>query len=493
MAKTRPNLLFIMPDQLRHDFLSCYGAGFIETPNIDSIGEEGVRYNNCYSGSPICVPARTTLLTGMNAIRTGVLDNLHGLRLDHEKAGIRTWPAILSNAGYCTAGIGKMHFYPWDALHGFDRRVICEDKLWATIRDDYYHYLKDHGLKKFTWKEYGGYAQEFGSAYTDMPWEHSWDRYTGKEACRFIDEYSEDQPFAIMVGFPGPHDPYDPSDDFPVKYDPDDMPAPIPAAKGDPAGLMARRKREYREVGMNLEEFTERHARINRARYAGLVKQIDHEVGDILESLRRRGMLDHTVVIFASDHGDLLGDHGMPGKNLFFEGSAHVPLLVRMPGGPRGAVCDDLVELRDVTATLLSLGGCEIPSNMDAQPIPALDLDDTPPRQRVFGFLRGGWMAFDGRWKLCRYYSSEAPLLYDLKTDPMEQNNVADDPANREVRNRLEMELTRELMDSIEHAMHDRLPAPRSLALDESFGMKGWNWDYPMPATEAAKVRRDAQ
>lgn len=491
MAEKRLNILFLMPDQLRHDFLSCYGADFIETPHIDSIGEQGIRYPNCYSGSPICVPARTTLLTGMNAIRTGVLDNLHGLRLDHDQAEVRTWPQLLSDAGYNTAGIGKMHFYPWDARHGFDRRIICEDKLWAFIRDDYY--LKERGLKKYTWKEYGGYAKNFGSAYTDIPWEHSWDRYTGKETCRFIEEYNERQPFAIMVGFPGPHDPYDPSDDFPVKYDPEDMPAPIPAAAGDPTGLEARRTREYKEVGMDLGQFTEQHARINRARYAGLIKQIDHEVGAILESLRKRGMLENTVVIFSSDHGDLLGDHGMPGKALFFEGSAHVPLLVRMPGGPQGAVCKDLVELRDITATMLKVGGCEIPANMDAQAIPDLGLHDASPRERIFGFLRGGWMVFDGRWKLCRYYAGSGPLLYDLKSDPQELDNVANDPANRDTLNQLDAELNREIMDSIEQAMHDRLPAPHSLALDPPFGMEGWQWQFPAPAPEAVNVGRDAQ
>jgi len=481
-----------MPDQLRHDFLSGYGAAFIQTPHIDSIGEQGVRYNNAYSGSPLCVPARTTLLTGMNAIRTGVLDNLHGLRLDYRQAGIRTWPELLSDSGYTTAGIGKMHFYPWDARHGFDRRVICEDKLWAHIRDDYYYYLKEHGLRKLPWMEYGGYAEKFGSATTDVPWEHSWDRFTGKEACRFIEEYNEDQPFAMMVGFPGPHDPYDPADDFSVKYDPDDMPSPIPAAEGDPTGLMARRIREYREVGMDLTKFTEDHAKINRARYAGLVKQIDHEVGAILDTLRRRGLLDNTVVIFSSDHGDLLGDHGMPGKGMFFEGSSHIPLLVRMPGAGEVAVCNDLVEFRDIAATMLRLGGCELPAYMDAQPIPGLGLDDTPPRDRIFGMLSKGWMAFDGRWKLCRYADADTVLLHDLANDPHERRNAADDPANREQIQRLDAELTREIMDSMMFAMHDRLPAPRSLATDVAFGRSDWQWSFPAAASEAAKVDPNA-
>ena len=138
----KPNILFIMPDQLRHDFLSCYGASFIHTPHIDSIAERGIRYTSAYSASPACVPARIALLTGMNAIRNGVLDNLHTLRPDYREAGIRLWPEILGGAGYHTAAIGKMHFYPWEESHGFDHRVICEDKQWPYIRDDYHDYLE---------------------------------------------------------------------------------------------------------------------------------------------------------------------------------------------------------------------------------------------------------------------------------------------------------------------------------------------------------------
>jgi arylsulfatase A-like enzyme len=128
---SRPNLLFIMPDQLRHDFLSCYGADFIDTPHIDSLAQHGVRYQNAYSPAPICVPARSMLMTGRNPIKTGVLSNNYFLRPDEGACGIRSWPELLVEAGYATAAIGKMHFYPWDLDMGFEHRVVCED---ATLR-----------------------------------------------------------------------------------------------------------------------------------------------------------------------------------------------------------------------------------------------------------------------------------------------------------------------------------------------------------------------
>ena len=144
---SKPNILFLMPDQLRHDFLSCYGATFIDTPNIDRLAREGTLYRNAYSTSPVCVTARHNLLTGLNSIRAGVLNNGQFIRPDYESCGIGTWPALLSQNGYHTAGIGKMHFYPWDAMMGYDERVVCEDKRWLHIEDDYAKFLAEKGLR----------------------------------------------------------------------------------------------------------------------------------------------------------------------------------------------------------------------------------------------------------------------------------------------------------------------------------------------------------
>ena len=486
----RPNILFLFPDQLRRDFLSCYGASFIQTPNIDSIAEQGVRYDNAYSGSPLCVPARTALLTGMNSVKNGVTDNLHALRPDYNEAGIRTWPQILATKGYYTAAVGKMHFYPWDARHGFQYRVICEDKLWANIRDDYHHHLKEHGLKKLAWHEYGDYVEDKGAATTDVPWEHSWDRFTGREARRFIKRYEGDGPFAMMVGFPGPHDPYDPARDFPHKFDPDDMPNSVPAAEDDPAGLQAFHIRARTRMDMDIADFSEAEKKNIKAHYAGLVKQIDYEVGEILETLRSRELLDKTAIIFSTDHGDYLGDHGLDGKAAFFEAATHIPLLVRLPGARQGTVSDDLVELRDVTATMLRLAGCDLPAYMDSQPLPELGLSDQPPRDRIFGMLTKGWMAFDGEWKLCKYSTGQA-LLFNLKEDPQEQRNLAGDPKYVDVYRRLDEELTREIMGSMVLGMHDRLASPNSLSKDEEFGREGWQWRFPADASEATKVGHD--
>ena len=190
MKNKKPNIVFLFPDQFRSDFIESNGADWLETPNINSIAKNGINYKNAFSASPVCVPARTCLLTGMNAIKNGVASNLHNLRADWKEAGVKIFPEIFSDSGYYTAGIGKMHFYPWDEKRGFQYRVVCEDKRWLDVRDDYYHYLKDHGLKKPHGNEMDGYHENKGAVINTIPWEHSWDRFVGSESVKFIENYS---------------------------------------------------------------------------------------------------------------------------------------------------------------------------------------------------------------------------------------------------------------------------------------------------------------
>ena len=146
-----------MPDQLRADFLRCYGASWIDTPNIDHLASNGVLYKNAVSPSPICIPARASLLTGHNALSTGVLSNNFWLRPDHDSCGQKSFTKILADEGYHTEAIGKMHFIPWDHDEGFVHRVIAEDKRHIHIRDDFAEYLEEHGLRKLSGPEEPGY------------------------------------------------------------------------------------------------------------------------------------------------------------------------------------------------------------------------------------------------------------------------------------------------------------------------------------------------
>ena len=473
------NILFIMPDQLRPDFLSCYGADFIKTPHIDSIASQGVLYENAYSTSPVCVAARHNLLTGLNSIRTGVLGNGQFLRPDYSDCGIHTWPEIIRAAGYRSAAIGKMHFYPWDISMGFDDRIICEDKRWLQIKDDYSDFLSQRGLRKLHGNEHAGYHESKGAIVHQHSFSESWDYFVGIEAAKYIQAYEDAKPFAMMVGLPGPHCPYDPSPEYADLFSPEDMPKAIPEVPGDHLRLSAQKVEGNKQPwnGVDYSEFTDHQKAKIRSHYSGLVKQIDDVVGEILKALEDTGQLEKTVIIFSSDHGDYLGDHNLIGKGSFFESSCHIPLIVRLPAGKKKCRNTDLVALGDINPTMLRLAGVLPPSYLDFQPLPGLGID-TDKRDYIYGMMGGGWMCFDGRWKLCKYSTGEH-LLFDLNEDPKEQNNLLKTNNSQEVYHRLDSVLTTEIMRSVEASHRDKVVYDYDLSEDTDFGKKGWERPYP--------------
>jgi arylsulfatase A-like enzyme len=485
---TKPNLIFIMPDQLRGDFLGCYGADFIETPHIDSLAERGARYERAYSTSPICVPARAALLTGRNAIKNGVTDNGQWLRPDLADCGIKTWPELLNEQGYYTAAIGKMHFYPWDIKHGFQYRVAAEDKRWLYVRDDYYHFLREHGHRKYHGNEHEGYYENKGAIINKLPWELSVDHFVGQEACRFIRAYGGETPFAMMVGFPGPHCPYDPNEEFLDGVQADRLPEAIPEVPGNAPrlrqGNIDGNRRPWN--GVDYTEFTEEQKRKIRLHYAAEVRQIDYEVGQILEALRDQDLLEKTVIIFASDHGDYLGDHNLIGKGSFYEGSIKVPMIVHLPWAEDARVYNGLVELTDVTATLLQFGGCALPAYMDSKPLPDLGGSGEGHKDYLIGATGGGWMIYDGTWKLAKYSNGEV-LLFNLADDPTEQRNLLNDPQHQEKFLALDALLTQAVMRSVRESHEMQRVYNNTLSSDPGFGKEGWQRAYPQDITKTIR------
>ena len=478
----QPNLLFIMPDQLRSDFLSCYGADFIQTPHIDSLCESGVRYEKAYAPHPVCVPMRSTLLTGVNAIRTGVMGNGQYLRPDLEACGIRTWPSILHDAGYTTSAIGKMHFYPWEAAMGFDHRVVCEDKRWLHIEDDYQKYLNAKGTRKLHGNEHEGYQENRGAFVHQHSYEDSWDGFVGNETVRYIRESDTDVPFAMMVGFPGPHCPYDPAPEYADLYAPEDMPEPHPIADDQPSQFIETNVSGNKGTwnGVDYTEFTHAHKMKIRAYYAALVKQIDDKVGEIIQALKDTDRWDNTIIIFCSDHGDYLGDHGLIGKGTFFEASTKVPLIVRHPdlGEPR--VHEGPASVEDITATLLHYASCEIPGYMDSRPLADLDIPGASGRDRAFGCLANGSMNCDGSWKLVRYTNGWS-ALFNVDEDPGEQLNRIHDADCQEIRERLDRELTTWYLSSITKAHEEKNHQTDWEDPVFAKGEGGWKRIYPQP------------
>lgn len=478
---SRQHIVFILMDQLRADALGCYGGDAVPTPNLDRLAGEGRMFTNVVSSSPLCVPARTSLLTGMSAPANGVIDNLHFVRPDHRELGIATWPQLLSEQGYRTVSVGKMHFYPWDASLGFQERIICEDKTWADIHDDFSDLLASVGRRKLRSLEMPTVGHPL-AVVNPNPRELTVDGFVGDQACRVIAEHDPNRPLAMMVGFPGPHDPYDPRAESLERVDRERISPPISVPSGIER-LQEAKRRVYRntaglgEVDYGAIHDDEEAERVVRHHYSALVAEIDDEVGRILDGLDAAGMAENTLVVVASDHGDQLGDHGLAiGKRTFFEPSIRVPLILRSPSISSG-IDNRLFDLRDVTATLLAAAGVPVPSYMDS-----FDLaGQTAGRECILGALLDGVMMFDGRWKLHRYVTGES-LLHDLETDPQEQRNRISDPDARDVAVVLDGLLTEHLLGEFQRSVSDRRAAATILDMvrdGEEFGRRGWKRPWP--------------
>lgn len=478
-----PNIVFLLADQLRADFVGAWGADFLETPNLDALAAGGLRFADAISPAPVCVPARASMLTGQSAQSCGVIDNLAWLRPDRAAMGVRTWPEFLGARGYRTAAIGKMHFYPWDASEGFDERIIAEDKRHIHIADDYAAALAAAGHAKRHAREMPGYHASGGAGLSPLPDDLQPDAWVGRQAADWIAAAPRDRPFALMVGFPGPHCPYDPSARALARIDRTRLPRPR-AATPDSLALQPAMVASYRRDWADLDysTLTADQAADVRAHYAALVEGIDAEVARILGALDASGQLENTVVIFASDHGDYLGDFGLMGKTWFHEPSIHVPLILRdfrpVPV-VRAGVRHDPVSLVDMFATLLDLAGAPAAAQAEGPSLLAAPL----PGRVIVGYTVQGMLARDGRWKLVRYPGAGdggLEALFDLANDPDEQHDCID--AWPQERARLDRAAHRALIAGLRAAHADkRVPAAQSPP-GHPFYQRGWSRPYPAPA-----------
>ncbi len=469
----RPNILFLLPDQLRPDFLGCYGAEFLKTPAIDGLAAKGTRWETAISPSPICVPARASMLTGQHGHATGVIDNLSWLRPDRAEMGVATWPEYLAEAGYRTAAIGKMHFYPWDIGEGFQTRIIAEDKRHIHIADDYYDALVAAGFEKTHAKEQAGYTQNKGASLNDLPDHLQVDRWVAGKVVDYLHDLDGDQPFALMVGFPGPHCPYDPPPEALARIAPSALPGALPAtaeARTHHGAFVASYKRAWADL--DYETLSADEIQRIRHHYAALVERLDEDVAAILDALEASGRLENTIIVFASDHGDYLGDFGLVGKTFFHEPAIKVPLIVADMRCPKAAVHEEAVSLLDLCPSILTWARVALPDNLHGLP-----LDEVTDGRVIVGVTTHGLMARKDGWKLVRY-GNGTEALFDLTRDPGEQENCLN--AHPDIRAELDHALTVALLDGLKAAHVDkRVPAAQALA-GHGFYQRGWARPYPV-------------
>jgi choline-sulfatase len=435
----RPNLLYIHSDQHSPLVLGCYGDPVVRTPNLDRLAREGVLFESAYCPSPICVPSRMSALTGRHPHQNQVWTNEHIL-----DSGIPTLAHALGAAGYRPVIAGRMHALGPDQLHGYVERLVGDhgSNYIGGVPVDRGTLSGTAGPDHIS-LERSGIGQ---SAYQVH------DEYVAAAAVDYLNRYAvarraghEQGPFCLTVGLMLPHPPYVARrQDYEVYQGRVGLPNhPEPPAEEHP--FLAWWRRETR-----AEFTTEQEAIRARTAYWALVARVDALVGQILAALERHHQADNTLIVYTSDHGDMLGEHGLWWKHTFYEASARVPLIMSWPGRlPRGACCERVVSAVDLNATLLdACGAPALPNAAGRSFLAQATGADAPGAWEDVAFCDycsdeyappGGCyqrMIRAGRWKLA-YYHGQEPQLFDLQEDPDERHDRAQDPACRGVREAL--------------------------------------------------------
>lgn len=457
--ESRPNIILIVTDQQRYDTVAALGSRWMKTPNLDRLAATGVSFNNCYTPSPLCVPARASLFTGLYPHSHHVTMNFYKWQ--------PTWVESLADAGYHCANIGKMHTNPYDVPGGFHQRIVVENKDRPLFLDEHQRAYYDHwdialraqGLTRPTrYERYKRDPEYFKGALGAYPWEYDEamhpDMFVGRTACWWLEERKANAPLFLEIGFPGPHPPFDPPQRFIDMYDSVDVPMPNVtaaelAAQPQAHGVLRQNMidKNFDCVAWKSNPDTEALRRMRRY-YAANVTLIDEQVGHIMNVLERKGYLENAVVIFTSDHGENLGDHGHIQKWNMYDTATKVPLIVWSSDlRTRNVRTDSLVQLMDIAPTILEYAGVDVPVGWEAVSLrPVLENREARVRDSVYSELyrdhiQSGSecivMRRDDRWKAVWYLGEDEGELYDLQDDPNELWNLWHSKDHFDLRNEL--------------------------------------------------------
>jgi choline-sulfatase len=427
----KPNILIIMVDQLTGTLFPDGPAEFLHTPNLRALAERSARFANNYTASPLCAPGRASFMSGQLPSRTGVYDNAA-----EYASSIPTFAHHLRAAGYYTCLSGKMHFVGPDQLHGFEERLTTDiypaDFGWTP---DY----RKPGERIDWWYHNLGSVTGAGVAETSNQLEY--DDEVAFLAAQKLYQLSRERddadrrPWCLTVSLSHPHDPFVARRKHWDLYDNcqalDPETAFIPHERQDPHS-----QRLYLASDYPAFEITRENIRRSRQGYFASISYVDEKIGELLDVLERTRMADDTVIVFCSDHGEMLGERGLWFKMCFYEGSARVPLMIAGKGVPAGLVRTPVSNL-DVCPTLCDLAGIDISQIMpwtDGQSLLGLAKGAERDEPVLMEYAAEGTYApmvaiREGRYKFV-HCEIDPPQLFDLETDPLERNNLAADAAH---------------------------------------------------------------
>ncbi|MGQ9456127.1 MAG: sulfatase family protein [Armatimonadota bacterium] len=439
------DILVLMTDQHRADWVGCYGATWVRTPTLDSLAAEGVRFARCITTSPLCMPARASFLTGQYPHNTGMWDNIGRV---HDVYSTYLHP--LREAGYHTCHIGKSHLHPHGGgrdlreelpyMHalGWNDVLECTGPLstqttFSILTD----WMQEEGIYQTFLEDYRRRAEHPGPALWPSPLpdgKHP-DDFMARTAVEYIKNSDRSKPLFLFLGLGGPHNPWDPPKRFDT-YKLEDMPPPLPADPPPEWLTGPALEHHTRMMRYNKDISAEQWARM-RSLYSGRVEHVDYCMGQVLEAWYKYRGRD-TWVIFWSDHGDMLGDKRRTAKSVFYKGSVQVPAILRPPNGCVATVCEGLVSTVDLTATLLDIAGCEPQQNVFGKSLlPVLTNPESVGSEFVVSEVHDETMISDGNWRMVVNAKNDVLELYNIANDPNETINLAGRPDTEEQVQRL--------------------------------------------------------
>lgn len=423
-----PNIILIMADQLRWDCLGYAGNADVRTPNLDVLASHGVNFCEAICQQPLCVPSRTTVMTGLYPSQHGVRDNRDAL-----PESTPVLPRLLRGHGYQTAAIGKMHFVPPRADHGFDLLRIAEQDGPGRNEDDYHAWLAEQGKEDRIdyWDQVDrkaaprAYWNSFGAMTSNLPEALYSTTWIGDQAVRFISDTAR-APFFLWVGFVKPHHPFDPPAPWDKLYDPESLELP-------PGFALPVPEEDARRGGFfDPRQMTEARFRRVLTHYYANISHVDKQVGRILATLTARGHRNN-VIVFCADHGDYMGQHGLITKchTRPYDAVLRAPLLIAgLPGQRRGEREPALAELTDILPTLLEVAGVPRPEACSGKSLVPLVLEGGRDlREAAYAEGPGDMRIIrTATHKLIETSEPELRALYDLNLDPHEFRNRFDEP-----------------------------------------------------------------
>jgi len=429
MASERPNILYIFPDQWRFDCMEHIGHPAVETPFLTEIAGQGITFTHAYTSCPSCIATRISILTGMTPSNTGRLGYRDGVPWRYAN----TLVELLRNSGYQTINVGKTHFHPQRAHMGYEINELYDtQKFDAWFTSDYNIWLREK-----TGGDIVDTATDLGpNSIVAQPWVHPEhlhpNAWTATKAIERLERRDPSRPFFLAMNFHRPHPPYDPPQSFYDRYADRELP-PVPVG-----GWSKKFDKPLTDQVAATGRVPQRmHDRTRRAYFAQMT-HIDFQIGRVLRWMLRFGhCIDNTMIVFGSDHGELLGDHHMWRKMNGFEGSAHVPLIVQLPrnmkGVPRNVRADHTVTLEDMMPTFLEEAGLPVPKTVEGRSLSGILRGNEPKEWREFMHgehcrPNGGWQYLtDGNEKYMYETMTGEEFFFDLRNDPQELHNLAED------------------------------------------------------------------